>query len=508
MSSSSVDARLDFRPASASPLVSIHDRSTLADASGGSDPRLSGAYVTPLQQMAASCAGALLTSLVSTPLDVVRIRLQSQAISHISSTASAAAAAAAAATTGAASSSSAAASMSAADPFARAWAAHATSTAPSSAAALLPHRRQIVCIVSQSRPSPGAALSASLTAVATRAPPAAATAAVSAVESASMAAADGTVRYVVILCNGLMDHVCNVCFPAHKPEAARLNGTFDALTKIARQEGFSSLWRGLSPTLLMAVPATMVYFTAYEQIRDWMKHSSIVGGSGWEPLLAGGVARVASATFISPLELFRTKIQSTTSNYNYRQLIQSVRQSVKTTGISSLWLGLGPTLLRDVPFSALYWWGYETTRSLFVDGLTNRGYAMDGTTSFGVSFAAGAASGMVSAAVTTPFDVIKTRSQIQLGQLVSSGPVQMSTAREIARDLYRTGGVSSLFVGLTARCAKVAPACAIMISSYELGKSFFGNRNKQRALQEQYQLLPPSLLAAVGDVPHNDMHSK
>lgn len=34
--------------------------------------------VTPLQQMFASCTGAVLTSLMVTPLDVVKIRLQVQ----------------------------------------------------------------------------------------------------------------------------------------------------------------------------------------------------------------------------------------------------------------------------------------------------------------------------------------------------------------------------------------------------------------------------------------------
>uniref|UniRef100_A0A3Q4GPF9 Solute carrier family 25 member 40 n=1 Tax=Neolamprologus brichardi TaxID=32507 RepID=A0A3Q4GPF9_NEOBR len=34
--------------------------------------------ITPLQQMVASCSGAILTSLFVTPLDVVKIRLQAQ----------------------------------------------------------------------------------------------------------------------------------------------------------------------------------------------------------------------------------------------------------------------------------------------------------------------------------------------------------------------------------------------------------------------------------------------
>ena len=32
-------------------------------------------------------------------------------------------------------------------------------------------------------------------------------------------------------------------------------------------EGISSLWSGLSPTLVLAVPTTVVYFTSYEQLK-------------------------------------------------------------------------------------------------------------------------------------------------------------------------------------------------------------------------------------------------
>lgn len=45
------------------------------------------------------------------------------------------------------------------------------------------------------------------------------------------------------------------------------------------------------------------------------------------------------------------------------------------------------------------------------------------------------------------------------------------------RDIYRGNGVSGLFAGLIPRLAKVAPACAIMIASFEYGKSFFYSHN-------------------------------
>ena len=46
--------------------------------------------------------------------------------------------------------------------------------------------------------------------------------------------------------------------------------------------------------------------------------------------------------------------------------------------------------------------------------------------------------------------------------------------------IFREEGVKGLFRGWAARCLKVAPACAIMISSYEVGKGMAGDMNGRR----------------------------
>lgn len=58
---------------------------------------------------------------------------------------------------------------------------------------------------------------------------------------------------------------------------------------------------------------------------------------------------VFAVTVISPLEMIRTKMQS--EQLTYRQVRQAVRTAIEQGGPLSLWKGLSPTLLRDVPFS-------------------------------------------------------------------------------------------------------------------------------------------------------------
>ena len=49
--------------------------------------------------------------------------------------------------------------------------------------------------------------------------------------------------------------------------------------------------------------------------------------------------------------------------------------------------------------------------------------------------------------------------------------------------IYRQQGVRGLFSGLVPRLAKVMPACAIMISTYEYTKKFFHARRQQAVEQ-------------------------
>ena len=93
-------------------------------------------------------------------------------------------------------------------------------------------------------------------------------------------------------------------------------------------------------------------------------------------------------------------------------------------------------------------------------------------------------SGTVCAVVTLPFDVVKTHRQIDLGEkelLMQEVKTKVSWKQtstfEILKKIHKERGIPGLFSGSTPRVVKVAPACAIMISTYEYGKTFFKTYN-------------------------------
>jgi solute carrier family 25 protein 39/40 len=314
------------------------------------------------------------------------------------------------------------------------------------------------------------------------------------------------------------------------------NSTFDGLRKIARNEGLLTLWRGLSPTLIMAIPANIIYFTGY----DWLRYhhnSPIVRQRAvrdeYAPLIAGSVARVLAATAVSPIELFRTRLQAAQGHASgpgghLAETFRSVQDMVRAHGYRSLWRGLTLTLWRDVPFSGMYWWGYETIRGRLTDARERaRGRGLElldrsgddrvrarrrsqsrekHAETFTDSFIAGAASGGFASIVTMPFDVGKTRTQVFRDTSTNTAPPAASTttaaaargagkaAASVAAEeqnmarllwhIFRTEGIPGLFRGWIPRTLRVAPACAIMISSYEVGKRVFRGVNERALLRE------------------------
>lgn len=179
------------------------------------------------------------------------------------------------------------------------------------------------------------------------------------------------------------------------------------------------------------------------------------------PMTAGIAARTTISTIATPLELIRTNLQSTPLSadkpHTLRSVIASIRMSVAENGPRVLWRGLGPTLARDVPFSGFYWASYEALKQRFARHGHEGAYA---------AFLSGSISGTGAAILTSPTDVLKTRRQ---ALVMASAETQAMSSFGLLTRIIQTEGVSALFAGSTPRIAKIAPACGIMIASFEVG---------------------------------------
>lgn len=210
---------------------------------------------------------------------------------------------------------------------------------------------------------------------------------------------------------------------------------------------------------VIGVPSSTAYILTYNHLLNVVL-PPLVSSDTLVPLSAGILARSAITTIASPLELIRTNLQSTPPSpdnpHTLRSVLTSVRSLVHKNGLQCLWRGLGPTLWRDVPFSGVYWASYETWKKAF---------ARNGHQGTYVAFFSGAVSGTSAALLTSPFDVLKTRRQ---ALVMSPSNTSVSRSIPLLLRIVRTEGAAALFAGIMPRIAKIAPACGIMISCFEV----------------------------------------
>lgn len=204
------------------------------------------------------------------------------------------------------------------------------------------------------------------------------------------------------------------------------------------------------------LPSTVIYYSLYETIKkSFTKNTSL--NSDQVPFISGSVSRVMTTTFTCPFEFLRTSIQASSKNVNAFKLLESV---IKEKGISTLWTGILPTLLRDVPFSAIYWGTYENTkkRILFKNEFLR-------------NFLCGYVSGVLAAIITNPIDVVKTRMQASFKDTSN----HYNTTAHSIKTIIQEDGFRGFTRGMGPRLLRIGPSSAIMISTYELSKKVLFN---------------------------------
>jgi solute carrier family 25 (mitochondrial aspartate/glutamate transporter), member 12/13 len=136
---------------------------------------------------------------------------------------------------------------------------------------------------------------------------------------------------------------------------------------------------------------------------------------------------------------------------------------VKNLGLVGLYKGASACLLRDVPFSAIYFPAYaHLKRDLFGETQQKKLGVLQLLTS-------GAIAGMPAAYLTTPCDVIKTRLQVE----ARTGEATYNGLIDCAKKLYREEGFRAFFKGGPARILRSSPQFGFTLAAYEvLGKMF------------------------------------
>jgi hypothetical protein len=245
----------------------------------------------------------------------------------------------------------------------------------------------------------------------------------------------------------------------HKKEL--YNGTIDAFKKIAKNEGIKVFYKGFGIVASFTVPAHGLYFLGYEMFKKVVSPDVPLSEKGALTNFGAGIfADVLGALIWTPMDVVKQRLQveGKVLGSGYKNSFNGFKKVVSENGVLGLYRGYGASLATFGPMIGIYFMLYEELKKNY-SRYTNTSYEQ---LPFYVHLVFGAFSGGLSAAITCPLDVIKTRIQVR-----NSNDKGYKTIRQAFTTILKEEGIKGFTKGLAPRMMWIAPNSAITIVAYE-----------------------------------------
>eukprot|EP00746_Dinoflagellata_sp_MGD_P138731 gnl/MRDRNA2_/MRDRNA2_72316_c0_seq1.p1 gnl/MRDRNA2_/MRDRNA2_72316_c0~~gnl/MRDRNA2_/MRDRNA2_72316_c0_seq1.p1 ORF type:complete len:661 (+),score=80.38 gnl/MRDRNA2_/MRDRNA2_72316_c0_seq1:113-2095(+) len=214
--------------------------------------------------------------------------------------------------------------------------------------------------------------------------------------------------------------------------------------------GFHRLWQGVASPALAAIPASAVFWAAYEPLKKnlyGITHSHIQS-----EIVSATFAEVASLLVRVPSEVLKQRMQA---GMHSGGLMELVRNTHNAEGFRGFYVGFGATCNRSVPFALIQFPVYEELKRHMDKWVENDSMQ----SSAWVGGLSGALAGAIAGVVTTPLDVIKTR--IMLAPAENRLSFLQMTAQ-----LWRDEGAHALLSGVVPRSLYLSLGGMVYLGAY------------------------------------------
>lgn len=236
--------------------------------------------------------------------------------------------------------------------------------------------------------------------------------------------------------------------------------TFDAVVKTFQSRGILGFYSGVSAVIVGSAASSAVYFGTCEfgkSILSKFDYPSLL-----IPPTAGAMGNIISSAVMVPKELITQRMQVGAKGRSWEVLIQILEKD----GIMGLYAGYFATLLRNLPAGVLSYSSFEYLKAAVLSKTkSNKLEPLQ-------SVCCGALAGAISATLTTPLDVVKTRLMTQVhGEAANKVSAAMySGVSATIRQIMQEEGWIGLTRGMGPRVLHSACFAAIGYFAFETAK--------------------------------------
>ncbi|KAK6739630.1 hypothetical protein RB195_008243 [Necator americanus] len=228
-----------------------------------------------------------------------------------------------------------------------------------------------------------------------------------------------------------------------------------------RLDGIRGLYAGTVPALVANIAENAVLFTAYGYCQKAVSvisgHYDVKSMTPLENASAGSLASVFAALVLCPTELVKCRLQAAREVGHKCTPFSVCRDMFNERGIRGFFIGMSPTLAREVPGYFCFFGAYEASRYM----LAKEGQEKDDIGLLKTA-ASGAVGGMALWAAIFPFDSIKSRMQVSGG----------GNFLGLTLSVVRTEGIRALYKGLLPTLIRTCLASGSLFVTYEESKKF------------------------------------
>ncbi|KAJ7547547.1 hypothetical protein O6H91_08G091200 [Diphasiastrum complanatum] len=149
-------------------------------------------------------------------------------------------------------------------------------------------------------------------------------------------------------------------------------GVGDALVRMVRQEGVTTLWTGCGPTVQRAMVVTAAQLATYDQIKETLVSHNITRDGFATQVAASFSAGLVASVASNPIDVVKTRIMNMSvveggEEPPYKGALDCAIKTVRAEGPMALYKGFVPTVTRQGPFAVVLFLTLENVRALLKD---------------------------------------------------------------------------------------------------------------------------------------------
>ena len=182
---------------------------------------------------------------------------------------------------------------------------------------------------------------------------------------------------------------------------ARFHSSWHCFTHTVQTEGVLALWKGLTPQLLISLPSSTVIFGTYQALQPQRPHGSAASAE-WRNFykgvfVAGFGSGVALMAFQNPLDVWRTRLQTTYGDGP---------PPPPPTTARSAWRGVTLSAVKNMPGNGVFFLVHESLDIHVRERLSGDGAVMSPAIA---RMLCGGTTGVVYNLLFSPLDVVRSR---------------------------------------------------------------------------------------------------